>query len=108
MTIQEIKDKIVEIATKHRKEEDDEFAFGYEMEAEDLILGYLVTNNIQLGDYDLKGLLNYDEEYEENRSDILEVLQFDLLKDPLPFEVHKDAKELFEYYNNAFWLEEED
>ena len=108
MTIQEIKDKIVGIAAKHKQEEDDEFAFGYEMEAEDLILKYLVENNIKLGDYDLKGLLNYDEEYEENRSDILEELQLDLMKERPPFEVHKDAKELFEFYEKEFWREEED
>ena len=103
MTKEEIKIKITELAAKHKLEEDDESAFGYEMEAEDLILAYLVENNIKLGDYDLKGLLEYDEEYELDRSDILGDLQLDLMNETPPFEVHPDAKELFEFFNVAFW-----
>jgi hypothetical protein len=103
MTIQEIKDRIIDLAAKHKEEEDDEFAFCHENEAEDLILAYLVVNNIKLGDYDLKGLLEYDEEYELDRSDILGDLQLDLMNETPPFEVHEDAKELFDFYNEAFW-----
>ena len=95
--------KITVLAEKHKQEDDDELAFGLEMEAEDLILAYLVEHKIKVGDYDLKGLLEYDEEYELDRVDILRNLQLDLMKELPPFEVHPDAKRLFEFYNEAFW-----
>jgi hypothetical protein len=104
MTVQEIKDKIVDLAAKHKQEEDDESAFSYEIDAEDLILAYLVANNISLGSYDLKGLLEYEDVYElEDRRDILGDLQMDLSSDSAPFEVHPDAKDLFNFYEKTFW-----
>jgi hypothetical protein len=30
-------------------------------------------------------------------------LQLDLMNETPPFEVHPDAKGLFDYYNEAFW-----
>ena len=107
MTIQEIKDIIIDLAAKHKQEEEDEFAFCHENEAEDLILAYLVANKIKLGDYDLKGLLEYHEEYEENRSDIMGDLQLDLMNEPTPFEVHPEARELFDFYKESFWPDDE-
>jgi hypothetical protein len=103
MTIQEIKNQIEQLALKHHSEQDDELAYLFEMKADELILQYLVSNNITAGNYDLLGLLNNNEEYEDNRTEIIADLQLEVLMDPAPFNVHPDLKELYTFYQATFW-----
>lgn len=108
MTIQEVEQEISNLAEQHRKESEDEFAFLYEINAYELIVKYLVSKNIQLGNYDLAGLSENKEEYEFEKEELHADIQESVLADPPAFIVHPDALRLYTYHKNAFWPDMEE
>jgi hypothetical protein len=105
MTKETVKQQIAQLATKHRESDDDEMAALYEINVYSSILTYMIENHLKAGDYDIEGLARNDEQYEDDWFDIVTDLNFDVMQDPPPFDVHPDIKELFGYFESAFWPE---
>ena len=94
---------IEDFANRHRQAQDDELAGLYEMNVYNMILGFMIENGITVGDYNIQKLFNKDEELYEDWFQILCDMHLDILMDPPPFEVHPDLKELFCFFDKAFW-----
>jgi hypothetical protein len=103
MTVDEIKSRIAALADQHKKESDDEFSYLYELEAYELIIGYMADHHLTFGDYDIKGLHQGAEEYEFDRAEILADMQLEVLNEQSSLDIHPDIRLLFEFHKKSFW-----
>lgn len=103
MDLEEVKKSITNLASQHLQELESEFAFMYEIEAYELILAYLIENDIKLGEYNLSRLFNREDEYEENYADVMAEIQSEVLSANTPFDIHPDALDLYAFHKKAFW-----